>query len=128
MVSFAGKTMLWFVDQIVDAGIEAARRDYAHAPDKMRGAVQGFEECREKDIAGLAMLLNAARLKQEKRRGEGDYWFWRCRCAEIEWVCNVVSCALYNQNQSVIVAPTARGMMMAARILGVAPVPSQGQR
>ena len=46
-----------------------------------------------------------------------DYWRVRCREAEIEWVCNVVSAMLVNEKKSPIIPPTARGTITAGKIL-----------
>ncbi len=104
--------------RVIGDGIEAARVDYRPGPE-LDGSVAGFEACRGRTPEQLAALLQEARL--EARRGQaGDYWFWRCRELEVEWVCNVVSAALLNQGLPVIVTPTARGVFKAAEILGVA--------
>ncbi len=111
-----------FLERIVTDGIAAAEKDYASSPDKKNGAVAGFMACRGKDIPGLAQLLTTARdsVQAAHRQRAKDYWWFRCYEAEVEWVCNVISAACYNQGLPVLVIPTARGMIKAAEILGVA--------
>jgi hypothetical protein len=114
-----------FIREVVDGGITAARRDYAGADEHHRqmreGAVRGFEECRGKEAFELALLRGDAteRADQAFRAQAPDYWYWRCRAAEVEWVCNCVSAVLHNQGLPTIVPPTARGVMRAAEIVGV---------
>lgn len=117
-----------FLDAIINDGIEAVRLDYIRPDQKQKrdGSMQGFEECRDLDPKKLGNLLGEARtMTISKYRDEAaDYWYWRCREAEIEWVCNVVSASLINQGQLPICLCTARGMMKAAEILGTAPTSS----
>lgn len=112
-----------FVERVIDDGIEAARRDYADDEQKCAGAVDGFEACRGKTPVDLGLLLRDARASREESYRSGpapkDYWFWRCRELEIEWVCNVLSAALLNEGREPIIPPTGRGLMKAADILGV---------
>lgn len=114
-----------FLTTVIEDGIEGARFSYKqpHNTIKLKGSLQGFEECRGKEVEELAKLLKEAeKTTQEAMMAQSpDYWFWRCRHLEIEWVCNVVSAVLYNENQPVIIQPSARGMVKAAEILGVAP-------
>lgn len=119
---------LAFLGRIVDDGIEAARRDYGPG-QKLDGSVAGFEACRYRRPEQLATVLAGARRDTETAYldtatglGErvGKYWYWRCRELEIEWVCNVVSVALMNQELLPIVPPTGRAAEKAAEILGVA--------
>lgn len=109
-----------FLLLIIEDGTEAARLDYARDQTKLRGAIQGFDECRNRTPESLcALLLEAQQTTAEKRLAEApDYWFWRCREAEIHWVCNVVSAAFYHQGLPVIVPPTVNGALKAADILG----------
>ncbi len=115
-----------FLTQVIDAGVKAAEADYAgddgNKAQQRKGSIQGFEECRLKTPAELALLLQDATDDSERAFGEraGDYWYWRCRTLEIEWVCNCVSAVLYNERRPTIIPPTARGMMRAAEIVGVA--------
>lgn len=111
-----------FLTRVIDDGIEAARRDYVFSPDKLKGAVAGFEACRGKAPAELAELLAESRRNQAAAYFDSTlahYWELTCYAAEVEWVCNVLSAALMNGGGDPIVPVTARGMMKAAGILGV---------
>lgn len=110
-----------FIRRVIDDGIEAVKVDYAHKPLQRDGALRGFEECRGLLAPDLKSLLVEAneRCIQAHREQAADYWYWRCRAAEIEWVANVVSAAFMNSGLPIIVTPTCRGMMKAAEILGV---------
>lgn len=110
-----------FLARVVDEGIEAAKRDYDGKQGKLKGAVEGFEACRGKSPPELGALLVLSRRKSEEAMSSkaDNYWEIRCFELEVEWTCNVVSCALQNQGQPTIVAPTVRGHMKAASILGV---------
>jgi len=117
-----------FLIEVIDGGMEAAGKDYAgDSPSRTRkreGAIKGFEECRGKTPEELAALLTSsnARTQEAYREQDDDYWYWRCRALEIEWVCNVVSAMLQNEGRRPLAAhlPTARGVMRAAEIVGVA--------
>ena len=111
-----------FLSRIIDDGIAAAKVSYVHKPLHLEGAIDGFTSCRGKTASELRALLDAANkeaLAARTRYGE-QYWFYRCRALEIEWVCNCLSAALHNQGLPVILPPTARGYMKAASVLGVA--------
>jgi hypothetical protein len=110
-----------FLTKVIDDGIEAAKKSYATRPDKLRGAVAGFESCRGKSPEELRAALESARKATMVARvcKADNYWEVRCFEAEIEWVCNVVSAAMASQNAPTIVSPTARGLMKAADVLGV---------
>lgn len=110
-----------FLRQTIHLGIEAACKDYAE-PDKalkLEGALKGFYECLDQTPAEIAQLLfHAGNDTHNKARAQApDYWYWRCREAEIEWVANVLSAFLMNDGLPPIMTPTYRGVMMAARIL-----------
>lgn len=117
-----------FLDRVIEDGIAAARADYSRPEQKAKldGSIEGFEACRGKDPAALALLASQAAKDTELARrrlhedeiSTGDYWKKRCREAEIEWVLNVAS-ALHNAGLPPICAFTVRGVMAAARILGV---------
>jgi hypothetical protein len=118
----SGKSGYRFLDLLtktIEIGIEAASRDYAHDKQKREGAVRGFTECRGKSPSELSTLLaDANTTTMEKRRdGAADYWYWRCRAAEIEWVANVISAVLVNKGMPPIVPPTMRGALFAAKLL-----------
>ena len=110
--------------RIIDDGIAVAKADYRLPEQKQKrdGAVAGFEACRGKTPAQLAVLLESARTNtREAHRSEAtNYWEIRCFEAEVEWVCNCVSAILANQHLPVIVTPTYRGVMKAAEVVGVA--------
>lgn len=115
---------LEFLTKVLNDGIEAAKKDYADRPDRLRGSLSGFEACRGKSPVDLAKLLawargqtHAAMLKQAE-----NYWEVRCFEAEVEWTCNCVSALMVNSGMEPIVPPTARGTIKAAEIAGVAPV------
>jgi hypothetical protein len=82
-------------NHIIDDGIEAARMDYIQPGDtlKREGAIAGFDECRNKEPAEIAVLLVEAneRANQAIREDDPRYWYWRCRALEIGWVANVLS-------------------------------------
>lgn len=97
---------------IIEDGIEAARLDYVDPRHKLKldGSIAGFNACRDKSIEELTSLLHES---EKKCR------YWRCYHLEVEWTCNVISAALRNQNEKVIITPTVRGMSKAIEILGV---------
>ncbi len=118
-----------FLDRVVNDGIEAAKKDYSR-PDqesKLRGSIQGFEDCRGKSPTEIGEILKKADKRtfeasirvHEGEISDQEYWAVRCRELEIEWVANVVSAMLMNQGLPVIVVPTARGAMKASEIVGV---------
>lgn len=113
-----------FLTAVIEKGITAARRDYTR-PDqeqKLNGSIAGFEACRGKNPLELKDLLDAAGISvSDAYRGDdkAQYWWYRCYQAEVEWVCNVISAALYNQGLPVIITPTCRGMITASEIVGV---------
>ena len=124
---------LVFLDAVIDRGLAAAREDYAKRPEKLEGAVAGFEACRDKQPAELQTLLAEARektrdlhwdnvLTQHERANDRTYAYWIQVCYEneVEWVCNCVSALLANEGRPTIVPPTARAVIAAARIVGVA--------
>lgn len=110
-----------FLNRIIEDGIAAAEKDYVDDQQKRDGAVRGFNECRGKSPEELVVLWTEASKRAQDAHLEdaGDYWFWRCRNAEIEWVCNVVSAMLVNQGKPPLFSwhPTAHGGMKAAEIL-----------
>ena len=111
-----------FLKRVIDEGIEAAKEDYKDDPQKRDGSVEGFEACRGLKPHELYLLLQDSRNATQKafREQAKDYWRIRCREAEIEWVCNVVSAMLSNQGLTPLITPTARGVQKAASIVGVA--------
>lgn len=111
-----------FLTTVIDQGIAAASESYRNSPSKLAGAVDGFNACRGKLPPELAELLTEARKATAKAYHDkaADYWRIRCYESEIEWTCNVVSAMLMNQGLAVIIPPTARGVLKAATIIGVA--------
>jgi len=111
-----------FLERVINEGIEAAKEDYKDDPQKRDGSVEGFEACRGLRPHELYELLQDSGKAQQKafREQSNDYWRIRCRQAEIEWVCNVVSAMLANSGLTPIITPTARGVQKAASIVGVA--------
>lgn len=110
-----------FLGRAIDDGIEAAKRDYAHKPRHLAGALRGFEECRgllPDDIGELLAEANE-RAAQAGYARAGDYRYWNCRAAEVWWVANVISAAHQSMGKPTIITPTARGMLKAMEILGV---------
>ncbi len=110
------------LEKVVDDGIEAAKRDYAKDKVKLKGAVAGFEACRNRTLDELKRLLDTSsrRTRDARLNNAENYWEIRAYEAEVEWVCNVVSYVLYLTDQPVIVQPTARGAQKAAQLLGIA--------
>lgn len=112
-----------FLVLVIEDGIEAARHDYPLPRQRLKldGANRGFEDCRGRNINALCELLKEARdtVRQKRKQDASDFWYWRCREAEIYWVCNVLSAALYSSRVSPIVPPTAAGALKASEILGV---------
>jgi hypothetical protein len=111
-----------FLARIISEGIAAARESYKNSPLKLEGAIAGFEACLNKSIDELRDVLEQAKRNRNQAlaRNDGSYWKYRCFESEVEWVCNVVSAALLNEgSKDLIVEPTGRGLMQAARILGI---------
>jgi len=110
-----------FLTRIIDDGIKACSESYKNDTQKREGAVASFNACRGRTVFELRQQLDLARKAADAARAvdKKNYRYLRCFEAEVEWVCNVVSCALQNQGQEPIVVPTARGYMKAAEILGV---------
>lgn len=119
-----------FIKQVVDIGIDSAKKDYKREDQKalLRGSIAGFKACLGKSPLELSELLDKAMRESSDWTLQSDHkskkhidkhWYLRGYALEVEWVCNVVSCALLNQGLPTIVPPTARGMIMASKILGV---------
>lgn len=116
--------LIEFTDRVINQGIEAAKEDYKDSPDKLRGSLAGFEACRGKNPGELAeLLLRANRDTQEafhradSGNGGDNFWEIKCRAAEIEWVCNVVSAVLVQNGFPAIVPVTCGGVLAANRII-----------
>ncbi len=112
-----------FLNRIIEDGIIAVRADYKEG-DKLDGAIAAFEACRNQSPQDLVELLVTANkfMNYAMMSRHDNYWYFRCYQAEVEWTLNVVCAMLYNQGAPQLVSylPTARGMMKAAEILGVA--------
>lgn len=112
-----------FLEQVIDDGIEAVKKDYTrpNQVQKRSGAIAGFEACRNKPPFELKALLKfcADATTRAYHDDKEKYWWYRCYEVEVEWVCNCVSAVLLNAGRSVIIKPTARGMKKAAEIVGV---------
>jgi hypothetical protein len=116
-------TYLEFLSRVIDEGIAAAQHDYAKDERKRSGSIAGFETCRNKTPDELKLLMESASVATRDayhNDDRKDYWWYRCYELEVEWVCNVVSAMLMNQKLPVIITPTCRGVMQAAKILGAA--------
>lgn len=113
-----------FLARVIDDGLAAARADYTRPDqaDQLRGAVDGFDLCRRLGPLDLRDLLTAVNQDAMRRLQAPDYWYWHCRASEVDWVCNVLSAVLERLGIEPIAAhlPTARGVLEAARIVGVA--------
>lgn len=116
--------LLDLLTKTIEIGIDAAKMDYAGAQngDKLHGSISGFNACRDKTPTEIAALLGEANITviEKRRERSSDYWYWRCRAAEIEWVANVISAVLVNQGQRPIISPTARGVLFAAKVMEMA--------
>ena len=112
-----------FLEQVIDKGIEAAKRDYSRPEqkDKLEGSIKGFEACRGKQPQELLELLVSARKETHKAfvNKVTNYWYIRCQEGEIEWVCNCVSAMAMNQGLLTIIPPTCRAALTVAEIIGV---------
>ncbi len=102
-----------FLTKIIDDGIAAATKSYASRPDKLKGAVAGFEACRGKSPEELKSELESAGKATKMARicRADNYWEVRCFEAEVEWVMNCVGAAMNHPGS------TVRGLMKAAEVL-----------
>ncbi len=117
------------VEKIVDKGIKAVKRDYKRLDQKsiLKGSIAGFKACLDKSPMELKVLLGIVNTKSLKylrttnlsTKASNKYRELRGFALEVRWVCNVVSCVLYNEGKPVIISPTARGMITAGDIVGV---------
>jgi hypothetical protein len=117
-----------FLNSVIDDGLKSVETDewVTKYPKRLEGARAGFESCRGLTPGQLRTLLREAqRSVLEVRSGVEDdgsddeeYWKAQYRALQVEWVANTVSAMLMNQGQPVIVTPTARGVINAARIIG----------
>lgn len=114
-----------FLKRIVEESTIGATESYGHREDPkgkamLEGAKAGLKACLNLSPPQLDALLRRARRVQQAafRQNSNINRYWRVNCfmAEVEWVCNVVSCALVNQGIPPIVEPTMRGAQLAMRI------------
>lgn len=96
---------------VIERGKAAVYVDYAKHPDKLRGALAGFDACRDLDAGDLTTVLSNARVETHRAHLEDDPKYWEIRCyeAEIEWVCNCMGAYLGRSIANVPV--TVRGVM-----------------
>ena len=119
-------TNLEFIQEVVKRGIEAVKRDYKLPERKAirEGSIAGFKACLGKNPIQLFNLLKNAHAKTRKLMKDSSdnpdkYLEARGFELEVEWVCNCVSCLLYNEGKPTIVIPTARAMILTSKIVGV---------
>ena len=115
-----------FIQEVVKRGIEAVKRDYKLPERKAirKGSIAGFKACLGKNPIQLSNLLKNAHAKTRKlmledRKNPDKYLEATGFEFEVEWVCNCVSCLLYNEKKPTIVPPTARAMIFTSKIVGV---------
>lgn len=115
-----------FIKEVVKRGIEAVKRDYKDPGRKSirEGSMAGFTACLGKKPLELLTLLNDANKKSHAEtikdsRNHDAYLYARGFVLEVEWVCNVVSCLLYNEGKPTLIPPTASAMIFASKIVGV---------
>jgi hypothetical protein len=112
------------LNAIVDDASCEMRLSYLRPDQKARldGGLSGLEACRMLDDDGLLELrrdaVEALDKAQAARRPD---WTWhRWRLLQIDWVLNVLSCALVANGRPPLAEATGRGMLKAVDILGVA--------
>lgn len=114
-----------FLNEVIDRAIKGVKADYEEGTPKYRGSMEGLNICRDKQPSELhtAWVLAgqgvADRMRRVPHEDEDEIRFWQCYRAEVEWVCNVMSAMLMNEGRPTIIPPTARGVMVAAEILGI---------
>lgn len=116
-----------FLNQVIANGLKSLAKDerLAKYPKRVEGSKEGFEACRGKDTEQLAAILTEAnRLALNARQDFSgptieEYWKVRYYGIQIEWVCNTVSALMMNQGLPPIIRPTARGLINAAKVVGV---------
>ena len=115
-----------FIQKVVKKGIEAVKEDYKLPERKAirKGSIAGFEACIGKNPIQLFNLLENASAKTRKlmiedRKNPDRYLEARGFELEVEWVCNCVSCLLYNEGKPTIVPPTAGAFIFTSKIIGV---------
>jgi len=88
---------------------------------KLEGGLRGLEECRMLNDDGLLALRRRADADLDRAHDERrpDWMWYRWRLVEIDWVLNVLSCALVANGRLPLADHTQRGMLKVADILGV---------
>lgn len=111
---------------IINDGIKVATEDYNKPEQKehLEGSVDGFNACRNLDVAGLIDMYKTANKYVKNAYDEKDekYWYFRCYQAEIEWVINVVSALFILHDEKVEIIdylPTVNGMSKAMHVMSV---------
>jgi hypothetical protein len=111
-----------FLNAIIDDGENEVRERFAAKPHqylRKDGALEGFRICRGKAPEELAAALDEARARREtaQRTRAPDYWFWRERENQIEWVMGVMSAAFYSNGHPAFTDIYASHVRKAAMIL-----------
>jgi hypothetical protein len=111
-----------FLTEVIDLGIESARRDYKNDKhDHLEGSIAGFEACRGKTPLELLEVFQEAKEYANNAMMDrvSNYWYFRCYQLEVEWVMNVVSAILVNEGQPPLLSyhPTCNAMILANKIL-----------
>lgn len=110
-----------YLGRIIELGMEGARRDYEPDDPRLEGSLDAFARCRGMPPQELLRLHYEARARVAQLHGstapEEEYWRALAFATELEWVLNVLGAGLGMQPIGVPI--TARGVMTAAKILGV---------
>src|SRR5689334_10677254 len=90
----------YFLNSIINDGIEGAKCDYNEG-NKLQGAIDGFEACRNLNIEELKSLLKRTNdyVQQAFRENHDNYWYFRCYQAEIEFVISRMSVYIVYKSQ-----------------------------
>lgn len=120
-MSTASTSLESVIEQIVDRGIEGVKVSYKSDPKRLAGAINGLEACRGKSPLKLIPIWQFSNKKAfyARENNSPNYWFWRCRTMEIDWVLNNVSCFLYMNGIAFPWQATSRGFMNVSSILGL---------
>lgn len=120
-MSTSNLTLDSVIEQVIDRGIEGAKISYKSDPKRLAGAINGLEACRGKSPLKLIPLWQFSNKKASHARDidSPNYWFWRCRTLEIDWVLNNVSSFLYINGIAFPWNTTSRGFMNVTSILGL---------
>ena len=111
-----------FLNAVLDDGIEEVKVAYAGLGREERrlGAIAGFELFRGQPREAIKAIHDEAMRDAQAARAnrQADYWFWRMRHAQAEWVLNVVNAADHAHGNPTDSIPTARGLAKAIDVLG----------